>query len=77
MKIFVRVKPNMKEERIEKVGEVFTVSVKDPAREGKANEALIYILSRYFKVPKSHIIILSGFKSKNKVIEIITSKSKA
>ncbi|NWF51984.1 MAG: DUF167 domain-containing protein [Nitrospirae bacterium] len=71
MKISVRVKPNMKEDRIVKVGDVFTVSVKEPAREGKANEALINILSKYFKVTKSQIVILSGIKSKNKIIEII------
>jgi uncharacterized protein (TIGR00251 family) len=70
MKISVRVKPNMKEEKVEKVDDVFTVCVKEPAKEGKANKAVIELLSEYFKVPKSQIVILSGMKSKQKIIEI-------
>ena len=70
MKISVRVKPNMKEEKVERVDDVFTVYVKEPAKEGKANRAVIELLSEYFKVPKSKIVILSGMKSKQKIIEI-------
>ncbi|MGB9715434.1 MAG: DUF167 domain-containing protein [Thermodesulfovibrionales bacterium] len=70
MKISVRVKPNMKEEKVEKAGDVFNVYVKEPAKEGKANKAVIELLSEYFNVPKSQIVIISGFKSKQKIIEI-------
>jgi uncharacterized protein (TIGR00251 family) len=70
MKISVRVKPNMKEEKVEKEGGVFTVCVKEPAKEGRANKAVVELLSEYFKVPKSRIVILSGMKSKQKIIEI-------
>ncbi len=71
MKISVRVKPNMREEKVEKGGDIFTVSVKEPAKEGKANKAVIELLSEYFNVPKSKIIILSGVKSRHKTIEIL------
>jgi len=74
MKISVRVKPNMKEEKVERVDDVFTVYVKEPAKEGKANRAVIELLSEYFKVPKSKIVILSGMKSKQKIIEIKDSR---
>lgn len=70
MKISVRVKTNMKEEKIEKVGNIFNVSVKEPAKEGKANKAVIELLSEYFNVPKSQIFIISGAKSRQKIIEI-------
>lgn len=70
MKISVRVKPNTKEEKVEKVGEVFTVYVKEPAKEGRANRAVIELLSEYFKIPKSQIVILTGIKSKQKIIEV-------
>ncbi len=70
MKISVIVKPNMNEERIEKEGGIYTVFVKEPARENKANRAVIELFSEYFKVPKSKIFILSGLRSKQKIIEI-------
>src|SRR3972149_1270861 len=70
MKISVRVKPNMKEEKVEKEGGIFTVYVKEPAKEGRANKAVVDLLSKYFKIPKSRIVILSGMKSKQKIIEI-------
>ena len=70
MKISVRVKLNMKEEKVEKMGDAFTVYVKEPAKEGRANRAVIELLSEYFKVPKSHIVILSGMKSKQKIIGV-------
>ncbi len=70
MKISVIVKPNMNEERIEKEGGIYTVFVKEPARENKANRAVIELFSEYFKVPKSQVFILSGLRSKQKIIEI-------
>jgi uncharacterized protein (TIGR00251 family) len=74
MKISVRVKPNMKEEKVEKVDNVFAVYVKEPAKEGRANKAVVELLSKYFKIPKSKIVILSGMKSKQKIIEIKDSR---
>jgi len=70
MKILVRVKPNSREEKIEKVETSYVVYVKEPPQKNKANLALIKVLSEYFKVPKFQISILSGFKSKQKVVEI-------
>lgn len=37
----------------------------------RANERLVELLSGYFKKPKRNISIIKGFKSKNKLIEII------
>jgi uncharacterized protein YggU (UPF0235/DUF167 family) len=49
MKIFVKVKPNSKIEKIEKIKEAeFTLWVNAPAKEGKANQEVIELLSRYF-----------------------------
>ncbi len=39
--------------------------------ENKANQALVKLLSKDFKVSKSRIKIVSGFKSKNKIVEVI------
>jgi len=71
MKIQVKVKPNSKTEELGREGDSFILKVKEPAREGKANQAVIKLLAEHFSVPKSQVRILSGFKSRNKVIEVI------
>jgi uncharacterized protein (TIGR00251 family) len=70
MKIRVKATPNSKKEEVTKEGDIFLVRVKEPAREGKANLAVIKVLAGYFGVAKSQVSILSGFASRNKVIEI-------
>jgi uncharacterized protein len=71
MKIAVRIKPNAKENRVEETGlHQFLVRVKAPPKENKANREMIGTLAAYFRVPKSKVSILSGLKSKQKVVEI-------
>lgn len=71
MKIQVKVKPSSRTEEVSQEGESFIVKVKEPPREGKANQAVIKLLAEHFGVPQSQVRILSGFRSKNKVIEIV------
>jgi uncharacterized protein (TIGR00251 family) len=71
MKIHVKVKPNSTTEEVSQAGDSFIVKVKEPPKEGKANQAVIKLLAEHFGVPQSQVRILSGFKSKNKVIEIV------
>ena len=72
MKIFVSVKPNAKQEKIEKKDEThFRLWVKAPPADGKANQAVIESLSCYFNLPKSRFSILAGHQSKNKVIAVL------
>jgi uncharacterized protein (TIGR00251 family) len=70
MKIQVNVKPNSKTEDLSREGDSFIVKVKEPPKEGKANQAVIKLLAEHFGVPQSQVRILSGFRSKNKVIEV-------
>ena len=71
MKIFVKAKPGAKEEKVEKVSEsTFIVSVTARPEKGRANEAMAKVLAEYFAVSKSQIIILSGFGSRQKIVEI-------
>lgn len=70
MKIRVRVTPNSKIEEVVKEGDTFLVRVREPAKEGKANRAVIKLLADYFGVPQRQIAISSGFSSRNKVIDI-------
>ena len=70
MKIQVRVKPNSKAEEVGQEGEFFLVRVKEPAKEGRANRAVIRLVAQHFNVSQSRVRILSGFNSRNKIIEV-------
>jgi len=69
--ISVAVKPHAKRESITQVsaGE-YRVSVKAPPHDGKANLAIIALLSEYFSVPKSKIKIVRGHAAKKKLLAI-------
>jgi uncharacterized protein (TIGR00251 family) len=68
----VKAKPNSREEKVEKIDENnFVVSVKEPAEHGKANEAIRNALAVYFKTASARVKIVSGYSSRNKIIEII------
>jgi len=70
MKIQVKVKPNSRTEEVSQESESFIVRVKEPPKEGKANLAVVKLLAEHFGVPKSKVRILSGFGSRNKVVEV-------
>jgi len=70
VKIQVKVKPNSKTEELVREEDSFIVKVKEPPREGRANQAVIKLLAEHFGVPQSRVRILSGFRSRNKVIEV-------
>lgn len=72
MIIKAKVKLRAKEEKIEKdENGDFIVRVKELPVEGRANKAVMRILAGYFNVPVSSIRIVSGFKSRQKTIEIV------
>ena len=72
MKYTIKVKTSAKENRVEEGPDgVLRVLVKAPPREGLANEAVIKTLAAHFKVPKSRVTIVSGFKSKTKIVRIM------
>lgn len=71
MKIIVKAKPSSKEDIVEKIDEyTYKVSVKAPPLNGKANAAIVKVLSEYFKTSPSLVEIISGYRSKTKVVEI-------
>lgn len=70
MKVLIRVKPNSKTEEIVQEGDKLLIKVHEQPREGKANQAVIKLLAQHFGVSMSQIRILSGLRSKNKIIEL-------
>jgi len=86
MRIFVKVKPNAKQESVERIVQPtlglaeegdgknlveYRVSVKEPPVGGKANEAVVKALAEYFDVSKSMVSLVSGSSVKRKVFEIL------
>lgn len=72
MKIGVKVVPGAKVEQIQpSIGSDLKIWVKGKPKEGEANLCVIELLAKHFKVSKSQVKILSGYKSRNKIIEII------
>lgn len=70
MKISVTVKPRSHHDKVEKTDAGYLVSITAPPIENKANIAVIKILADYFNVPKSRVSIVTGLKSKKKIVEI-------
>ncbi len=72
MKIFVTVKPNAKENKIDKIDDIrFSVHVKAEAKRNKANQATARLMAEYFGVTVSCVRILKGHTYKRKLVEII------
>ena len=70
-KLWITVKPQSKKSEVKKISEgEYAVSVNAPAREGKANEAVIELLARHFSVPKSSIRILRGQSGRRKLVQV-------
>lgn len=71
MKIFVTVRPGAKNQKIEPIApDRLWVAVKEPPRDGRANEAVIRALAAHFGVAPSRVLLLKGASARNKVFEI-------
>ena len=72
-KIAVTVKPNAKKAEVTQLANSeYRVEVREPAQDGKANQAVIELLARYLGVPKSTVRINRGLSSRHKLLELIT-----
>ena len=75
MKIRCKIRPNSKKGNLiqksqDESGEFFEIFVREPAIEGKANLAVIELLSKEFGVSKSRVSLKTGTKSRFKIFEI-------
>ena len=67
----VKVIPNSKKEKIDRIDEnTFRIKLNALAIEGKANKALIKILSKILDIKQNQITIVSGKKSQHKIVEV-------
>jgi len=71
MKISVTVKTRARKEYVKKIDDsTFEIGVSALPIDGRANKAIVGLLSDYFDVPKSTMTIVSGASAKRKIIEI-------
>lgn len=70
MIISVSVKPNSKEEKLEKISDFeYKISVKKPAERGRANARVINLISKEFGVSFKDVKIKTP-SSRKKIVEI-------
>lgn len=71
MIIHIKVKPNSKEEKIEKVAEgEYITNIKEPAKDNRANIKLVNLLAKEFNVSFNNIRIKNP-NSRKKIVEIL------
>ncbi len=71
MRLTITVKPRSSKTGIKKISETeYQVRLTASPVDGEANEQLIKILSEYFDIAKSSIVILKGKTGKKKIVEI-------
>ncbi|MDE1868800.1 MAG: DUF167 domain-containing protein [Candidatus Micrarchaeota archaeon] len=71
MRISLRVIPNSKSEGLQKLGaRSYRIKVREKAFEGRANAAVVELLSHHFKVKRSEVSIIKGLAARDKIIEI-------
>jgi uncharacterized protein (TIGR00251 family) len=75
MILYVKVKPNQRFDKVEKVGAEWHIRLKAPASEGKANENLVEYLSEVLNLSKSKIILKKGMTSRVKCLEIMMEEN--
>ena len=71
-----RIVPNSKKNEIIIDNEIIKVKVTAQPIDNKANKALVEYLSKLLKIPKTHIEIVKGETSKEKVVFFSTADTK-
>jgi hypothetical protein len=67
----VRVQPRARRNEIAGVhGEALKIALTAPPVEGAANDACIAFLAKRFALPRSHVTIVAGHASRNKIIRL-------
>ena len=71
MYIRVKVTPAAKRESLETIGEdSLAIAVREPAQRNLANNRVLELIAREYRIDASSVRIISGHRSRNKLIEI-------
>ncbi len=74
MRIQVKVIPMAKSESVTREANEYVVRVKEPAKEGRANKAVIKLLANHFGISQGSLEIIHGKTRRNKTVEIFDKK---
>ena len=68
----VRIQPNAsKNEVVGMVDGILKIKIKAPPVDGKANKECLTFLAKVLQIPKSHLSIIKGEKTRSKVIQVV------
>ena len=56
--------------RLSEASNIFKIKITDVPEKGKANEKIIKLLAKEFKISKSQVEIIKGLTSRNKIVKI-------
>ena len=71
MRLTILAKPKKKQEKVVQITpDTYAVSVKEPPVDGRANDAIIKSLAKYFSISPSQISLISGHSSKIKIFDV-------
>ena len=71
MRLTIIAKPKKKQEKVIPISSTsYAVSVQEPPIDGRANDAIIRALAKYFSLSPSQFIIVSGHTTKIKIVEV-------
>lgn len=73
MRLQIKVFPKASRQQIVEKDGLFKAYITEAPEKGKANKAVVDLVARHYKVKKNQVSIVSGEKSRNKVVEIGTS----
>ncbi len=73
MYIKVEVNPGAKKEKLEKLGnDSFFITVREKAERNLANRKVLLLLATYFGLPVNKLRLISGHRSRRKIISVLT-----
>lgn len=75
MYIKVFVTPGSKREKVEKNGEMLTISVREPALQNRANDRVREIVAARFGVVVGKVRILTGHRSRGKMLSVTINRA--
>ena len=70
--MFYKVSVSFHKDYVKVKGDLIEIGIMEKPVKGKANAAIIKQIAKHLGVPKSQIRIVSGEKSQDKVIEVVS-----
>jgi uncharacterized protein (TIGR00251 family) len=68
--IELRVQPRARRTALEASGDALKAAVTAPPEDGKANDAVIALLSQEWRLPKSVFAVIKGAAARNKTVSV-------